>query len=49
MIDLCAKKNIYPDVKLITADKIEDAWKELMTVNKDGDRFVVDIDKSLKK
>ena len=47
MLELCAKHNILPDVTHIEANKIDWAWEQLATVNKDGVRYVIDIEKSL--
>jgi uncharacterized zinc-type alcohol dehydrogenase-like protein len=47
LLKLCAEKNVTPDVELIEADKIDWAWEQLVTVNKDGIRYVIDIKKSL--
>jgi len=44
---LCAEHGIVPDVQIITADKIDDAWEQLSTSNKDAIRFVIDIKKSM--
>jgi len=49
LIDLCHEKKIYPEVKVINADQIEDAWLDLISGNKDGDRYVIDIQNSLHK
>lgn len=48
-LELCAKAQIFPDVQLIEADKIDWAWDQLMGEggNKDGVRYVIDIKKSL--
>ena len=46
-LEFCAKHNILPDVQHITADKIDWAWEQLLTDNKDGIRYVIDIQKSL--
>ena len=49
MIDLCHEKKIYPEIKVINANQIEDAWLDLISGNKDGDRYVIDIQNSLHK
>ena len=49
MIDLCHEKKIYPELKIINANQIEDAWLDLISGNKDGDRYVIDIQNSLHK
>jgi len=46
-LQLCADHGIVPDVELITADGIDEAWNTLATSNKDAIRFVIDIKKSL--
>ena len=43
----CAKHNITPDTQLVEASEIDWAWDQLTTVNKDGIRYVIDIQKSL--
>lgn len=41
------KHNIYPDVEIVTANKIDDCWKELESgYNPTGNRYVIDIKKS---
>jgi len=47
LLDLCAAHSIAPDVQLIEAKEIDWAWEQLMTINKDGIRYVIDIEKSL--
>ena len=46
-LELCAKHGIYPDVQHIKASEIEWAWDQLINVNKDGIRYVIDVKKSL--
>ena len=48
-LELCAKHNIYPDIELIEANKIDWAWNQLLgeAGNKDGVRYVIDVKKSL--
>jgi D-arabinose 1-dehydrogenase-like Zn-dependent alcohol dehydrogenase len=46
-LDFCAKHGITPDVEIIEADKIDWAWEQLLTINKDGIRYVIDVKKSL--
>jgi len=46
-MDFCAKHQIYPDVQVITADKIDWAWEQLTGHNPEGLRYVIDIKKSL--
>ena len=49
LLEFCAKHNITPDVQLIEAKEIQWAWDELCSAkNKDGIRYVIDIQKSLK-
>ena len=47
LLELCAKNSILPDVHHIEAKEIDWAWEQLLTVNKDGIRYVIDIKKSL--
>ena len=47
VIDFCNKHDIYPDIKLIKAKELNDAWKALEEGKGDGVRFVVDIKASL--
>jgi len=47
LLELCAAHSIVPDVQLIEAKEIDWAWEQLMTINKDGIRYVIDIEKSL--
>jgi len=46
-LEFCAKHGITPDVQLIEAKEIDWAWDQLVTINKDGVRYVIDIKKSL--
>jgi len=46
-LEFCAKHNLTPDVEHIEAEKIDWAWDQLLTNNKDGIRYVIDIKKSL--
>lgn len=48
-LELCAKHNITPECEVITADKIDWAWEQLLKEggNKDGVRYVIDIKKSI--
>lgn len=50
VLELCAKHNILPDCVTITASKIDWAWEQLLGEggNKDGVRYVIDIQESLK-
>ena len=48
-MDLCHKHSIYPDIKMITADDINQSWEDLCdetNPNPDGIRFVIDMKKS---
>jgi hypothetical protein len=36
-----------PDIKLIKAEELDEAWNVLETNNKDGIRYVIDIQASL--
>jgi len=47
LLELCDKHQIAPDVQHIEAKEIDWAWEQLLTVNKDGIRYVIDIKKSL--
>ena len=47
-LEFCHKHGIFPDVQEIEAKEIDWAWDQLTTVNKDGIRYVIDIEKSLK-
>jgi alcohol dehydrogenase (NADP+) len=47
LLEFCAKHAILPDVQHIEAKEIDWAWEQLMNVNKDGIRYVIDIKKSL--
>ena len=47
VIDFCAKNNIQPNVELITADKLDEVYKELLEGNDRVIRYVIDMDKSL--
>jgi len=46
---LCAKYEIFPDVEIITAESIPKVFEVLSDSNKDGVRYVIDIQKSLMK
>ena len=49
LMDLCHKHSIYPDIKMITADDINQSWEDLCdetNPNPDGIRFVIDMKKS---
>jgi uncharacterized zinc-type alcohol dehydrogenase-like protein len=46
-LEVCAKHNIVPDVHLIQAKEIDWAWDQLININKDGVRYVIDISKSM--
>ena len=45
--ELCAKHGIVPECEIVTADKIDWAWEQLSTTNKDGVRYVLDVKKSM--
>ena len=49
MIDVCHKKNIYPEVDMIEAKDISECWNKLTSKqgNADAKRYVIDIKKSL--
>ena len=46
-LDFCGKHGITPDVQMIEAKEIDWAWDQIITINKDGIRYVIDIKKSL--
>lgn len=49
VVNFCNEKQIYPDIKMITAAGLNDAWKDLAENNNaDGIRYVIDIKASLK-
>ena len=43
VMDLCAAKNITPDIKVIPVDKVGEAFTSLSSTNESGTRFVLDI------
>lgn len=47
LFEFCAEKQIYPDVKLVTASEIDQCWETLQNISKDGVRYVIDVKKSL--
>jgi len=47
MLEFCAKHNITPDCETVQADKIQWCWDQLVNVNSDGIRYVIDIQSSL--
>jgi len=46
-LEFCGKHGITPDIQMIEAKKIDWAWDQITTINKDGVRYVIDIKKSL--
>jgi len=46
-LDFCAKHQIWPDAQVIKSDQIDWAYEQLETSNKDGIRFVIDIQGSI--
>ena len=42
-LDFCRAHDVYPDIQMIGAPGIQEAWDTLMTGNKAGVRYVVDI------
>jgi len=46
---LCAKHEIYPDVEIVTAESVPKVFETLSNSNKEGIRYVIDIQKSLMK
>ena len=47
VLDFCSKHDIYSDIKVITADKLNEVFDELQSNNVDATRYVLDIKKSL--
>jgi len=47
VLEFCAKHQIWPDAEMITSDKIDWAFDQLRTSNKDGIRFVIDVQASI--
>jgi uncharacterized zinc-type alcohol dehydrogenase-like protein len=47
MINFCGEKGVFPDIEMITADKIDEAWDNLSKSNATGVRYVIDIKKSI--
>lgn len=47
VLDLCAKHQIWPDCQTIKADRINWAFGELDGKNKDGTRYVIDVQGSI--
>ena len=45
VIDLCAKHNIRPDIKLIAPEEMNATYEALDQANQSGVRFVLDISK----
>lgn len=48
VLDFCNKHNIYSDVKIVTADRLNEVYDELQDNNSDATRYVLDIKESLK-
>ena len=46
-LEFCAKHQIYSDAEVITSDTIDWAFEQLETSNKDGIRYVLDIQVSI--
>merc|ERR1739838_986045 len=46
VIKLCAKHKIFPDVEIVTADKMEDVYTQLMLNNDKATRYVLDVQRS---
>ncbi len=49
MLDFSLENHIYPETQIITADKIDEAYKNLTSGASGGFRYVIDIKKSLAK
>jgi uncharacterized zinc-type alcohol dehydrogenase-like protein len=47
ILDFCAKHQIWPDAQMIKFDQIDWAFEQLETNNKDGIRFVIDVQASI--
>ena len=47
-IEFCNKHNIYPEIEVIEANKITWAFEQIQDTNKDGVRYVIDIEASKK-
>ena len=47
VVDFCAKHEIYPDCMTIKADKIDWAFEQLDAGNKDGSRYIIDVQASI--
>ena len=43
MIDLCAAKNILPEIKIIKPQEIGAAYEALLAQNESGERHVIDL------
>ena len=48
MLDFCAKNKLFPDIEHVEAKQIDECWEKLTTSNKDGIRYVIDVEKSKK-
>lgn len=49
VLRFCAEKGVLPDVKVVTADKLDEVFTELQQNNATGIRYVLDIEASLDK
>lgn len=50
MVEFCNKHQVYPDVEIVTADKISEVYDDLSeNANAGGIRYVIDIKKSLEQ
>ena len=47
VIDLCAKHQIYPEIKVISVTEINYAYEQLDRCNESGERFVLDLANTL--
>lgn len=46
LLEFCAERNVLPDIELIQASGIDNAWQQLLDNSAMGKRFVIDIDAS---
>ena len=47
VIDLCHQHQIFPDIKIVRAEEINEVYEKLDSANQDGLRYVIDIQASL--
>ena len=48
LLEFCAEKNITPDIQIIQAAGIDEAWEKLINNTAGATRFVIDIEASKK-